>query len=432
METLKIFLEGRELYTYLNDKLRKVSVDEALRIRRDYFVYASLTKGGKATPMIVIEVEKGVNEYIILSTAIYLAKALKNLKFNSTYIVFHWTGAEVLINEDTIPEELFKRYPSPLEAANIVSNYVLKILENELLKISRFFGRRIRFSTGLDKVLIPCSRTHYENKYTIYIDVDEADKVLETELHSDLCIIGSPFNAKDEDKSSKTFLLSDIVKKGIDSKPITVKGDNTPVPKIVGRFEVMALLQTARYYLLTRDIEQAKSFGLNRAIFYAWIKYNRPQYRSLPYHSAISVHKVKEIGSSNTSKSLKVVEDEVEVRGKYFIFGDQVQKPEDFEKTIARKIDMVLPFELVWYLTLRYVSNFSLDILRDPNKFYKHVYEPVRDTYIEQLEKIIESISKDRSGKAQVSESQRKQYKEYRYTPPIKRITEYIKNRDQS
>lgn len=29
----------------------------------------------------------------------------------------------------------------------------------------------------------------------------------------------------------------------------------------------MGLLQAARYYLLTGDLEKAKSFGLNRAIF---------------------------------------------------------------------------------------------------------------------------------------------------------------------
>jgi len=40
----------------------------------------------------------------------------------------------------------------------------------------------------------------------------------------------------------------------------------------IGRFQVMGLLQAARYYLLTDDLERAKSFGLNRAIFYAWAK----------------------------------------------------------------------------------------------------------------------------------------------------------------
>jgi len=40
----------------------------------------------------------------------------------------------------------------------------------------------------------------------------------------------------------------------------------------IGRFQVMALLQAARYYVLTRDYEKALSFGLNGATSYAWAK----------------------------------------------------------------------------------------------------------------------------------------------------------------
>ncbi|OYV02567.1 hypothetical protein CGW93_04880, partial [candidate division bacterium WOR-3 4484_18] len=40
----------------------------------------------------------------------------------------------------------------------------------------------------------------------------------------------------------------------------------------IGRFQVMAVLQAARAHLLGLPIESAKSFGLNRAIFYAAAK----------------------------------------------------------------------------------------------------------------------------------------------------------------
>lgn len=43
------------------------------------------------------------------------------------------------------------------------------------------------------------------------------------------------------------------------------------MPKI-GRFQVMATLQAARAYALGLSLEEAKSFGLNRAIFYAAAK----------------------------------------------------------------------------------------------------------------------------------------------------------------
>ncbi|MCD6195448.1 MAG: hypothetical protein J7J82_01515, partial [Staphylothermus sp.] len=38
----------------------------------------------------------------------------------------------------------------------------------------------------------------------------------------------------------------------------------------------MALLQAARHYIFHKDLDKAKSFGLNRAIFYAWAKYYGP------------------------------------------------------------------------------------------------------------------------------------------------------------
>ncbi len=41
---------------------------------------------------------------------------------------------------------------------------------------------------------------------------------------------------------------------------------------MIGRFQVMALLQAARAHVLGYPLDEAKSFGLNRAIFYAAAK----------------------------------------------------------------------------------------------------------------------------------------------------------------
>jgi hypothetical protein len=41
---------------------------------------------------------------------------------------------------------------------------------------------------------------------------------------------------------------------------------------MVGRFQVMAILQAARAKVLGYSLNEAKSFGLNRAIFYAAAK----------------------------------------------------------------------------------------------------------------------------------------------------------------
>lgn len=42
----------------------------------------------------------------------------------------------------------------------------------------------------------------------------------------------------------------------------------------VSRFQVMAVLQAARASVLGLDLEEAKSWGLNRAMFYAAAKRN--------------------------------------------------------------------------------------------------------------------------------------------------------------
>jgi len=51
---------------------------------------------------------------------------------------------------------------------------------------------------------------------------------------------------------------------------------------MVGRFQVMATLQAARAYALGYSLDEAKSFGLNRAIFYAAAKKGFKKLRGVP------------------------------------------------------------------------------------------------------------------------------------------------------
>ncbi|MBC7189152.1 hypothetical protein H5U35_02900, partial [Candidatus Aerophobetes bacterium] len=59
----------------------------------------------------------------------------------------------------------------------------------------------------------------------------------------------------------------------------------------IGRFQVMATLQAARAFLLGLPLESAKSWGLNRAIFYAAAK--RGFKKALPPEK-VSVAQLKE------------------------------------------------------------------------------------------------------------------------------------------
>ena len=143
----------------------------------------------------------------------------------------------------------------------------------------------------------------------------------------------------------------------------------------VGRFQVMALLQAARYYVLTGDLDRAKSFGLNRAIFYAWAKYYGRRVRRFMFYRAGS--------GGRGGRFVNVLGDRVEVdRRGYFRIGDRVQEPRDFDEQVVRKVSRVVSWDKVWRAALEYVKRFPEDVLRDPQKFYKFVYEPIRDSFL--------------------------------------------------
>ena len=152
----------------------------------------------------------------------------------------------------------------------------------------------------------------------------------------------------------------------------------------LGRFQVMALLQAARYYKLYGDLEKAKSWGLNRAIFYAWAKHYGPRYRAhtMTIDELLRRTRERKPGSKCPEGMAEVLGECVQVspRG-WFMIGGQEQTPRDFEREVVLKVRKLLPWDRVWSEALDYVSLFPDWVLRDPQKFFKLVYEPVRDTF---------------------------------------------------
>ncbi|MEM3922401.1 MAG: hypothetical protein QXG25_05945, partial [Nitrososphaerota archaeon] len=128
----------------------------------------------------------------------------------------------------------------------------------------------------------------------------------------------------------------------------------------VGRFQVMGLLQAARYYVLRGDLELAKSFGLNRAIFYAWAK-------------------KRGVSARRPGGIEEKVGDEIAYRTPrgYFMIGGQIQRPVDFDRMIAARFGS--SFEKFWIAAVEYVKGFPEDVLRSQRDFYEKVYLPVRD-----------------------------------------------------
>jgi len=156
----------------------------------------------------------------------------------------------------------------------------------------------------------------------------------------------------------------------------------------LGRFQVMALLQAARYYILTGDISKAKSFGLNRAIFYAWAKHYgrfKPPVERVPVVPGKEVVKVRDGG-----KVMVYVGNEgafVSPRG-WFMIGDKEQLPEDYDRQVAERVSSITSYEKAWKAAIEYVKSFSKSVLLDQQKFFEKVYKPVRDNFHEIIERL--------------------------------------------
>ena len=158
----------------------------------------------------------------------------------------------------------------------------------------------------------------------------------------------------------------------------------------IGRFQVMALLQAARHYILHGDKVKAKSFGLNRAIFYAWAKHHGSK-RRVP--STIKIEETLRKLKSQSAKKIKCPEGFIEVLGEcvevsksgYYMIGGVEQKPTDFDREVTWRIAKLISPKEAWEKAVEYVKQFPKEVLEDPQKFYKLIYEPVRDTFIAEI-----------------------------------------------
>jgi len=154
----------------------------------------------------------------------------------------------------------------------------------------------------------------------------------------------------------------------------------------VGRFQVMATLQAARAYVLGKSLETAKSFGLNRAIFYAAakrgfkvVKGARPPEEILVAKKPLPEEKLRRI-----QESFKVEEvgDEmayaVELDGRtYYTIGNEIQTEKDFEKQVERRFEG--KYDEAWKEAVSICQSFDQGVLLSQRYFYEVIYKPRRD-----------------------------------------------------
>lgn len=216
------------------------------------------------------------------------------------------------------------------------------------------------------------------------------DRVVKDEAR--IIRIAGTINNKKEPKETKILsegniydfeYFSDFLKNFL--KLENIKQESKKIGGKVGRFEVMALLQAARYYLLKGDLDKAKSFGLNRAIFYAWAKYYGPQYKFRSKRQLFKniIFESKE-ESEEKYEEWEIVGNEktpIDRRTKFFIIGNKVQLPKDFDINIARKFERIDSFEKIWNFTIEYLKKFDRNILEDQQNFFEKIYKPIRDNF---------------------------------------------------
>ncbi|UCD18765.1 MAG: hypothetical protein JSU64_04890 [candidate division WOR-3 bacterium] len=158
----------------------------------------------------------------------------------------------------------------------------------------------------------------------------------------------------------------------------------------VGRFQVMATLQAARAYVLGLPVASAKSFGLNRAIFYAAAKrgFKGKGAMKAPsgFKSKEKTYSEKEIKRMQMSFTMTNIGDEaaysVEIEGKrFFVIGSEVQSPDDFKKQIARRFGK--GFREAWKEAVKICKGHDRGVLLSQRYFYETVYKPRRDALSE-------------------------------------------------
>lgn len=162
----------------------------------------------------------------------------------------------------------------------------------------------------------------------------------------------------------------------------------------IGRFQVMAILQAARAYLLGLDIDEAKSFGLNRAIFYAAAKRGFKHKGRPPTTLKVLRRPLpkEELEGIKESFGIYNLGDEMAycVRFKektYFVIGDQIITEKDFSKQVERRFGS--NFDKAWEEAIEICSGYDKGVLLSQHYFYETVYKPRRDILAKKWSKIV-------------------------------------------
>jgi hypothetical protein len=140
----------------------------------------------------------------------------------------------------------------------------------------------------------------------------------------------------------------------------------------------MATLQAARAFELGLPMKSAKSWGLNRAIFYAAAKRGfRGGARSGSGSSAPRHETKPTVGEYFVGDEKAYTQ--MGSKDLYFEIGGKPQTEKEFDKQITARFGG--RFDAAWEDALDYVRHFDQETLRSGENFFASVYRPKRDEF---------------------------------------------------
>ncbi len=309
----------------------------------------------------------------------------------SVYLLWSGNGIHVRINENSISDECLTDLKlSPVDAAYALVEYVLRKYSERLKARAKSSGGVVKIENLIDVKRVftaPLSLHRELNRVAVCFSPDELSSfnIEWTEpgsfKHSSCWGVYDPGETDQLVKEAIKFVGALGRHSRIASAELAVRKARPKRLTGIGRFQVMGLLQAARYYLIYGDMNKAKSFGLNRAIFYAWAK-RRGQVASRRLGMGQVSRSKSSVSSKEGARLIEAAGEEAFVSPTgYFTMGGQEQRPEDYDRQIAERINAVIPYEKAWKAALNYLRKFPRNVLTDPRKFYEKVYKPVRDNF---------------------------------------------------
>ncbi|MEM2931063.1 MAG: hypothetical protein QW797_09435 [Thermoproteota archaeon] len=304
----------------------------------------------------------------------------------SVYLKWSGRGCHVHVSEEAFSKELLKKH-NPLDTAFAVVEYIIRTIKPKLTGFNT--DAKIENKIDLKRVFTLPLSLHRELDYSCVCfkpsEIEDFDLSWVDPENFKHKPVYKDFETGEGDELAEKALstVGGYFKRVVPMPSSSVRSGREETPRL-GRFQVMALLQAARCFLLTRDIEKSKSFGLNRAIFYAWAKQRGVEAKRPPSRRG-AVKPSKPVEGRNVfqlGNEAAYLSDDG-----WLMIGNAKQTPRDYDEQIVRRINEVVPYEEAWRRALKYLEEFSQEVLLDQQKFFNQVYKPVRDSFVETVYK---------------------------------------------